>query len=171
MSDRLIVDFGNSNNWQDFWGTRLEANFQNNKRGYTPIGEVFCPLPLDRRICAVSMSSLMAQPHWRFAGNCNQMIRVGLRTGGQPDLDLGGKQKLWLNRATLIIFPPLVSEYFLSFEIPNWFWQMEIQTWKYIGEESIEVENLLEIIRFDIKGVSNKLDNLSINQNLDVSFE
>jgi hypothetical protein len=96
------------------------------------------------------VGSLKAKSHWKFAGFMNQILPAGF--GGRLFVDANAvnKQKIYLNRWQLFVFPKLTNSYSLSFEFPYWFEDVIVNIVEYTGlyldpmqAEILATENLV----------------------------
>lgn len=155
-----ILDLSNSDNWVGFFHASFQAGRTPGNTKVVPIPEIIMPDSLSSHILAVAASSSTAKPNWRFAGFLNQRIELGLTAIGTPDTD-ASRHKAWLDRLTLVIFPKLTSSYYLSFETPKWFQDIDLTIFQYVGPESDSTESLInQILNVQLPLIENKIDNL-----------
>jgi hypothetical protein len=155
-----ILQLSDGANWEQFYSTSVNA-VTINEKNYVPIPEITVASLVYSHIIAVLVTCANAKPTWHFAGFLNQKINLGITVGSLPDTDSVQKRKLYLDRITLIIFPKLVTNYSISFEVPKWFEQVSIILWQYTGPESDSTEDLInEIKNVDLPRIEAKIDAL-----------
>ena len=158
-----VLQLSNSNNWESVWQGTFSAQRSPGNTTMLPIPEIVVPILLDKHILAVSITSNTAKPTWYFGGFLNQRISLGLVVGGLPDSDAIEKRRIWLNRLTLIILPQLSSHYSLSFNVPKWFQDVQLNVWQYVGASSDSTEDLISEISVQLQRIEDKVNNLRSN--------
>ena len=141
-----ILDLANSNNWEPFWSTQVNA-LQAGANSYYPIPEIICPVLVTSHIIAVNIVQTKGKSYWKFGGFLNQKLFSGTTLSTTPDLNAFTKRKLFLNRVMLFNFPKLTPNYSLSFEVPYWFEDVSIAVWAYTGINTDSVEDELKVIK------------------------
>ena len=137
-----VLQLSNRANWEDVYSETKSAQVITSTRN-APIPEITIPYLFERHIIAVYATSSTAKPTWHFAGFLNQKIQLGLVPGGSPDADAVQRRKIWLNRITLLFFPKITSTYAISFNVPEWFTNVNLNVFEYRGIESDSTENLI----------------------------
>ncbi|NET91525.1 MAG: hypothetical protein F6K45_26190 [Kamptonema sp. SIO1D9] len=157
---RYYQEFNNSpESWSEIFNQSFTATEQS-PTGGVRYPEILTSLLLTRETFLVYAVSNGAKPHWKFAGYLNQKIRTGLLVGGQPDAFFK-RRSFWLNQLTLIQFDlDLFPEYALSFSVPYWLPDIQIIVWEFRGADRNRIMDELEVVRFDVKQVENKVDGL-----------
>lgn len=153
------LQLSNSANWEPFW-TATFNGVRVTPQTVAPIGEKLNPILLDKHILAVYVDSNSAKSTWYFAGFLSQRMQLGLTVGGLPDTNGYTRRKVWLRKMTLITFPKLTSEYALAFTPPDWFEDVSINVWKYIGPEPLPTQQLIENLQQDLSRIESKIDEL-----------
>lgn len=156
-----MLDLNNSALWNLIWSANVQAELVPSKPRYLPIPPVEVPFLLDNHIIAVQLISSTAPPSWKFAAFLNQKIATGITVGGLNETQ-AHQEKIWLNRISLIILPKLTSTYSLSFNIPYWFYNMNLKVWIYTGEENVSppANDSLEDIREALLNIDRKLERI-----------
>lgn len=178
MADRRLPGLGDSWNWEPFWQFSKAQTDAEWGSGRSPIGiqEQLFGLTLDdSNVIATYITANNDPGHWRWAGFANQRIRTGLTVGGAVDTELNpSKQKTYLKRLSIIIFPKLSPEWALSLEFPRWLRSVTVIVFKYIGEdfdtidvvgsqspnEAINLDTRLELIELDLQRTLDGLDRI-----------
>lgn len=139
----LVLQLGNSANWQQLYSTSVNAVSLGAGSAFAPIGTILVPILIESHIIAVSVTCANAKDTWYFGGLISQKINLGLTVGGLPDSDGVQKSKLYLNGLTLLILPKLTSSYAVEVEVPQWFRQVSLIIWQYVGTISDTTEDLI----------------------------
>ncbi|MBH8563758.1 hypothetical protein I8748_16430 [Nostoc sp. CENA67] len=137
------LQLGNADNWQQIFNTSVAA-VTLNSTAYVPIPEITAPLLLETHVLATYITTNIPEGRkWNFAGFLNQKFELGLTVGGTPEADNLTRRKLWLNRIQLIILPKLTANYAISFDVPEWFKNVNVTLWQYVGVDYDSTEQAL----------------------------
>jgi hypothetical protein len=112
-----------------------------------PIPEILTDIQPISNIIAVRASSSSNPGHWQFGGYANQKIQPGLVAFSPQSLAITSKQKIWLDRISVLFFPDLTDSYYLTFNIPYWLRQISLDVWQYRGAIEDSVEQRLDYIQ------------------------
>lgn len=129
-----MLELDKSENWNAIFNKTVNAIKATNTR-HAPIPSIKAEVDIDRRILAVQVISSNAKKTWNWAGYLNQMntsISNALGANSQTIV----KRKLWLNQINLLIFPEHTLNYRISIEVPEWFENVTLNVWKYIGVDN-----------------------------------
>lgn len=153
----LVLQLGNPSNWRDVYFQTTNA-YRINESRYAPIPKIIVGSQLESQILAVYIYCSPPKPTWHFGGWLNQNVYTGLLVGGVPDAQNVQRQKIWLNRITVIKLEKLADSYSVSFDVPKWFESISIQLWEYIGPISDTTEVLIDELKTDILRLEGKID-------------
>ncbi len=106
--------------WSHLWSYEKEA-LKLTRNNHDPLEDVDCPHEIESHVVALAISAIRGKSYWRFGGFMNQKLKVGFSGIRTFDSDAVSKQRLYLNRWQLFVFPKLTEKYTLSFEFPFWF--------------------------------------------------
>lgn len=156
-----ILQLGNADNWEQIYQTTVAAVTLNSKI-HNPIPEITVPILLETHILAVYVTTDIPEGRkWNFAGFLNQKFELGLTVGGTPEADELSRRKLWLNKIKLILFPKLTATYSIAFGVPEWFKNVNVTVWQYVGTDYDSVEQfLIEDIQPALARIESKIDAL-----------
>ncbi|MDZ8228295.1 hypothetical protein [Nostoc sp. ChiVER01] len=157
-----ILQLGNADNWEQIYHTTVAAVTLNSKI-HNPIPEITIPLLLETHILAVYVTTDIPEGRkWNFAGFLNQKFELGLTVGGTPEADELSRRKLWLNRIKLVVFPRLTATYSITFGVPEWFKNVNVTVWQYVGADYDSVEQFLTSdIQPALARIEQKIDDIS----------
>lgn len=139
----FILELQSAGVWQQVYNESREG-IPISEKHHIPIPAFEIGLLFEHHILAVRCISTTAKAHWRFAGNLSQRFQIG--TGGSTSplpVVTAARRGLRLNRAELIRFPRLTTNYELLFEVPHWIKDMRLTVWEYSGIESDTTEETL----------------------------
>lgn len=132
-----ILNLNDSSKWQSRWVSTANAVGVANQPGsHYPIGKILCPILLESRILAVSITSSTAKAKWEYAGKARMKIQTGLTVGGSVDAASVSVKKLSLTNINVLVFPELASTYALEIEPIWWLDVVSIVVWEYVGIDS-----------------------------------
>jgi hypothetical protein len=97
----LILELGNSNNWDLVYTRSVSANFIT-ETNYYPIEEFDIPFLTTVRFMAFQVTSSTAKPYYKYGGLIKQKFRAGMIVGGGVDITFNNSKKLYLNQITLV---------------------------------------------------------------------
>ena len=155
------LELENSANWDLFFHLNLTAEQGSYPNSHKPIPHQEIPIRLDKHVIAVVVHSRTAKSTWHFAGFLGQKIFSGQVVSGAPDTFAVTKRKLWLDQITLLVFPRLTSTYSIFYEVPYWFDEVDFTIWKYIGPDRDSTDDLLEVTRFELAQVRNRVQEIA----------
>jgi len=95
-----------------------------------PIGKISIQQSFTRHTIRVYAISLVAKPHWWFAGTLYQL----LGNNSEPDFEDSRSWRVPLNRIILIQLPELTTNYRIKFEVPHWHKEIALVIEVYTGE-------------------------------------
>lgn len=156
-----LLDLQGQGVWSQVFDERREA-VQATEKVHLPIPAFELGFSFESHILVVRCLSVTAKAHWRFAGNLSQRFQIG--TGGVTSplpLVTARRIGLKLNRADLVQFPRLTTDYELLFEPPHWLKDLRLTVWQYTGPESDTTEEMVEAARVDLIRIESKIDALN----------
>jgi hypothetical protein len=142
--------------WESIWDESYDA-VRPTPGTYAAIPRIDIPIVLQEAVIAVATSSSSAPSRWRYAGRLIQRYAIPGVSAGLVD---GQESRAKLNRISLAIFPQIVPDYQLSFEIPPWIQNLSIALWRYTGPVTENLEELIETLKVDIARVEYKIERL-----------
>lgn len=156
----MQLELNKPENWESIFNKTVTAIKATNTQ-HAPIPDIKAEIDIDRRILAVQVTSDKAKSTWNWAGSLNQLnssISNALGTNSQTII----KRKLWLNQINLLIFPRHTLTYRISIKVPNWFEDVSLKVWKYVGIENDTINDLiLEIRQEELQRIESKIDDLN----------
>lgn len=125
-----VLDVNNSNNWELIYNTTLSANILSvSPPLIVPIGTHNVPVTSDRRTLAVGASTTQGKPTWRLGYYLISSIQIPVI--GRADIS---SDAIFLG-LNLIRLPNVHNEYKFKIRVPRWMRDMQIDIYKYVGEE------------------------------------
>ncbi len=160
------MDFGNNLNWDLVLRRRLvAAPAPESRRGFLPIPPI--TISVDRYILAIGARSPLAKPNWYLAAYAVPRLLFSPSSTSEyiAAVQTSEKRLIGLNTLNLVQFTDFgLTPYLLEISIPPWHEEMNLEIWKYAGEESTKpVNQLIADLKSDIERVELKLDNYSTN--------
>jgi|SRR6476646_1300426 len=144
------LNLGNGANWQLKHSANIVAMqvpLSNGKYLHNPIGEVKVPFLLDKYVYAILIGTTKpAGAKWKFGGYVKQSIHIGISNGGGQDAATNTRQPLFLFHNNVVFFPAITAEFSMSIIVPDWFTDVDLNIWEYIGEDNDTVEQRLVAI-------------------------
>lgn len=129
-----VVEF-NAQNWDSFYSFSATAGTTGGDSSHIPIPPTTAPLILSSSIIACLVSTpVPSGRRWTFGGRAVREFRSGLLVGGSADV-ASRPEFLYVNKLTIIFFPKVSVDYFLSFYFPAWFKSVSLQCWQYTGPD------------------------------------
>jgi hypothetical protein len=155
-----LLQLSNSANWEQRYSTTRNAVSLGAGSAFAPIPSITVPILISSHIIVVYVNTASSKDTWYFGGLISQKINLGLTVGGLPDSDAVQKNRLYLNRLTLLVWPRIASTYAVEVEIPKWFRQVSITLWEYIGPVADSTENMIQDLKTDLSRIESKIDSL-----------
>lgn len=146
--DYLKADITNTANWNNVWGTTLEAN-RVMPGAFEPIPDVVLPVTLSSPLVIVGCfcPPEAIKPTWSHAGTIQAACNLNLFGGLPLSRSIFATYSALINRSRLVSIPRVVSNYQLFFRPAKWIPTIEIGIFEYIGESSDEIINELRVIQ------------------------
>lgn len=156
----MKLELNNPDNWERIFEKNVSALKITSSR-HSPIPDIKADVDVDRRIVAVEVISINAKNTWKWGGFFNQEVNSVKNALGVNSASIT-KRRIWLNQLNLLIFPEYTVKYRMSFTVPDYFKDISLKVWKYIGVEVNEADNLLlEIRQEELQRIESKIDDLS----------
>lgn len=136
----IQANLTNPSNWLNFVSETIAAPSVNeNGRVQAPIGSISFNAPIGRPIFAVLVdtSARVDNPRWKWGGRFSAKVFTGLGSGNQADTAIG-EINLKLATINLAVFPNIGSAYSCELVVPNWFPNVSIECWQYIGPGELD---------------------------------
>lgn len=136
----IQANLTNPDNWLNFVSETVRAPGINRKGRVTaPIGSINFNAPIGRPIFAVLVdtSARAKNPRWKWGGRFSAKVFTGLGSGNSADASIGEIQ-LKLNQICLAVFPNLGNAYSCEIIAPNWFPNISIEVWQYVGPGELD---------------------------------
>jgi hypothetical protein len=142
--------------WEFLWsGSQSVATAPKSLWKSLPIPEILTDIQPISNIVAVRANSASNPGHWKFGGYVNQKIQAGLIANNGNQLVTTSTQKIWLDRISILFFPELTDSYYLTFNIPYWIRQIDLDVWQYRGEVEDSIEQKLDYIQGILQSLLN----------------
>lgn len=142
------IAFDQSDDWEQIINTTFTAtNIGINS--YTPIGEKDLEVTLTEPYLVIVVQPFEAKDTWKYGGEIRQSwnFALGEETNNQYAVAQSEPIQLFINKPQVIATPKnSVDGFRLRYNSPNWFKQVTVIVWKYIGE----VQNFTKDILLDI---------------------
>ncbi len=151
----LVVDIGNTNNWELHYTVSLTAVPVGNNR-YIPIPRQEVPILFDKNIIAVLATSDTVRA---YAGFIGQKFRTGITAGNAPNAESFASHRLYKNRLGIFTFDPLAATYSLVLGPPFWAQDMKYTVWQYIGPQGDTTENLITVLQSTVDDIQSSIQN------------
>lgn len=148
--------------WQQVYSeTKVGASVAGYGDRYVPIAPFFIPTLFDTHILLIQTVIPDAQPRWRLGCRVRQFLEPAPVAG----LEVQGKEfSIPPNRATLVAFPRLTSQFKLQAWVPYWHRQITLAVYEYSGANQTLLEELItsqtDVIRVDLTRIETKIDAL-----------
>jgi hypothetical protein len=156
LQKMLILELGNTNNWQEIYTRSVSANFIT-ETTYHPIEEFNIPFLITARFMAFRVTSNTSKPYYRYGGLIKQKFRAGMIEGGVADITFNNSKRLYLNQITLLELKQFGAETALSFTPPYYFEQINLTAWEYTGPVTDTIDNSLSAIQSDVSYIKSKV--------------
>jgi hypothetical protein len=140
---KLLVQFGNADNWQQIFDETWKAQISAVTGKYDPIGKKTLPILCDHRILAVGTTSLSAKPNWRTGGWITAKLKLPGSTFFNPEVQTF---KVPLYSLALWVLPDYGHSYELEFWPAKWLRDVELEIQQYIGEEKDSTEEVIKTL-------------------------
>ena len=157
-----LLDFQLQEFWREAWFYQDETT-KLTRLSHTPLPDVTCPHTFEHHVVAVAVSTPKGESYWTFAGFLNQVLPGGF--GGRIFVDTNAvnKQKIFLNRWQLLVFPKFTNTYQLSFEFPFWFEDVVVNIMEYTGLHLDPLEAEVKATEALSRSNTNQLTNIGLN--------
>lgn len=136
----IQANLTNPDNWLNFVSETVPAPSVNaDGRVLAPIGSIEFNAPIGRPIFAVLVdTSARAQnPRWKWGGRFAAKVFTGLGQGNAADTVIG-EVNLKVGQINLAIFPNIGTAYSCELVVPNWFPNVSIECWQYVGTGELD---------------------------------
>lgn len=161
MAD-LILDLGNSANWQQVDARSLAVTEEEEFR-YRPIPGFTVGHLFTSRVTAIATAAPPGtyKPHWWYAGRVVRVADLGFSPmlGAAIPTELGF-QPAQLNAAKLLIWGGEVETYRLKFQPPWWLRRLDFEVFEYTGPVSREEIEQLQVVQINQLRIEAKIDAL-----------
>lgn len=158
------MDFGNNLNWDLVLRRSYFAQTTPNEvKGFLPIPSI--SILVDRHILTIGASSTKAKPNWYLAAYVTPKLLFSPSSTSEfvAAVQTQERRRIKLNTLNLVQFTNFgLSPYLLEISIPYWHQEMNLEIWKYQGDESTKPSNeLIADLKSDIERIELKLDSFS----------
>ena len=134
--DRRLPGLSNAHNWEKFWEFQKSQTDAEWEKRLGVDEQIFSLTIDDSYVLAVKVLASNDPGYWYKGGFANQRVRTSIEPGGVVDSDINLAHKfLALRRFNICIFPKIATEWALSLEFWNYHKGVQVECWKYTGED------------------------------------
>ena len=140
---KLLVQFGNTENWQPLLFDSWKAEISPTTGKYDPIGRKKLPVLSDRRILAVGATSLSAKSNWKTGGWLSAKLKLPGANSFSPEVETF---RVPLFDLALWVLPDYGHSYQLEFWPARWLRDIDLEVQQYVGEEKDSTEEAFKTL-------------------------
>ena len=158
MTD-LPLELSNPNSWNQVYDeSRVFTQSEGQVYSYTPIPAFEVPFLFTTHVLIVRcLCTIPTGKRWRWAGNLKYQFSAPVAGINSPIIT-GTEVSLKLNRAKLIKFPKIASNYQLTIGDAFWLSNLRVTIWEYLPVVENYTDNLIFELGDDLARIESKID-------------
>ncbi|MEH2460923.1 hypothetical protein [Nostoc sp.] len=160
MTD-LALELSNPTSWSQVYDeARIATQAQGAVYSYTPIPVFEVPFLFTSHVLVVRcLCTIPTGKRWRWAGNLRYQFSAPVTGVNSPTIT-ASEISLKLNRAKLIKFPKIASNYQVSVGDTYWLTNLRVTIWEYLPVVENYTDNLIFELGDDLERIESKVDAL-----------